>query len=93
MAVRYTLKIAQFKMVNLEPFSHQLLIQISFIVFRPANGLEGLYRFILAGKDHVTVKVMVTLVFALPQLEGLELFGQFVPGHQVPIQNLNAIDL
>jgi hypothetical protein len=52
--------------------------------FRPANGLEGHYRFILAGADHVTVKVMVTDIFSLPQLEGLELFGQFVPGHQVP---------
>jgi hypothetical protein len=41
---------------------------------------------ILAGTDHVTVKVNVTQVFNFPQLEGLELFGQFVPGHQVTIQ-------
>jgi hypothetical protein len=53
---------------------------------RPASGLEGHYQFILTGSDHIKVKVLVNQVFNFPQLEGLELFGQFVPGHQIALQ-------
>jgi hypothetical protein len=41
---------------------------------------------VLTGTDHLTVKCQASLVFSLPQLDGLELFGQFVPGHQINIQ-------
>jgi hypothetical protein len=53
---------------------------------RPASGLEGHYRFVLTGSDHIQVKVLITQVFDFPQLEGMELFGQFVPGHQIALQ-------
>jgi hypothetical protein len=56
------------------------------LAYRPAGGLEGHYRFGLTGTDHVTVNCQVNQIFNLPELEGMELFGQFVPGHQILIQ-------
>jgi hypothetical protein len=56
------------------------------LAYRPAGGLEGHYRFGLTGTDHVTVNCQVNQNFNLPELEGMEMFGQFVPGHQITIQ-------
>jgi hypothetical protein len=65
---------------------HLCYILRTLFLCRPANGLEGHYRFLLTGTDHVTVKCLVNEIFDLPQLGQLELFGQFVPGHQIVIQ-------
>jgi hypothetical protein len=50
---------------------------------RPAEGREGHYRLVLAGTEHVAVKVPAAGILDLPALKDLELNGQFLPGHQV----------
>jgi hypothetical protein len=57
-----------------------------FTYCRPAEGLEGSFRFQLAGTEHLTVKVPVNLLLPNEELSGLELHGQFLAGHHVILQ-------
>jgi hypothetical protein len=54
--------------------------------YRPAEGLEGAFRFQLAGTEHLTVKIPVSLFLPFEDLYDLELQGQFLPGHHVTLQ-------
>jgi hypothetical protein len=54
-------------------------------LYRPASGLEGCFKFRLSGTENVAVKVPVNLVLPHESLAGLELHGQFLPGHHIAL--------
>jgi hypothetical protein len=53
----------------------------------PAEGLEGSYRFVLSGAEHVTVRAAISDVIPIPEIANMELSGQFLPGQQIIINN------
>jgi hypothetical protein len=55
----------------------------ALMAIRPAEGLEGHYKFMLTGVEHLQVKIPIARILSLPVLENLVLEGQFLPGHQV----------
>jgi hypothetical protein len=63
-----------------------LLLLANLWCFSPAEGLEGHFRLVLDGSDHVTVKAAVKDVIPIKEMAGLELVGQFLPGFQIAVK-------
>jgi hypothetical protein len=63
------------------------------MVIRPAAGREGQFRLALSGLDHVPVCAPINAVLPFEDLAGLNLTGQFVPGHQVETTQLQNFKL
>jgi hypothetical protein len=62
----------------------------TLMVARPAGGREGQFRLVLSGTEHVQVLAPLQAVLPFPDLEGLNLSGQFIPGHQVACYYTNV---
>jgi hypothetical protein len=67
------------------PPSHGGLHLTALMAIRPADGLEGHYKFVLTGGEHLAVKIPVARILSLPVMADLELEGQFLPGQQVKL--------
>jgi hypothetical protein len=63
-----------------------MLIFTIFSCLRPAEGQEGHFRLVLTGSSHLPVRVRVHDVLPIKELEGHELHGQFLAGHQIQLQ-------
>jgi len=51
----------------------------------PAAGEEGSYRFLVSGRDHLSIEMPVTSVIGDPRFKDLTITAQFQPGTQVTI--------
>jgi len=63
-----------------DTYSVQALLAIP-----PAEGEEGSYRFLVAGRDHLSIEVPVTNIIRDSRFSDLTITAQFQPGVQVAI--------
>jgi len=63
-----------------DTFGVQILLAVP-----PAAGEEGSYKFLVSGRDHLTVEVPVNTIIKDPRFQGLAIHAQFQPGTQVII--------
>jgi hypothetical protein len=48
--------------------------------------MEGQFRVLLGGTDHINVRIQATSILPIPEMEPFQILGQFKPGIQVCFQ-------
>jgi hypothetical protein len=48
--------------------------------------MEGQFRVLLGGTDHINIRIQATSILPIPEMEPFQIIGQFKPGTQVSFQ-------